>query len=82
MQVIITKYFPAADKPAKVVAKSSGGSKVSLSIPVIIEDVHKYAVISLCKKLHWTGKLHRGTLNGNGDQVWVFDDFECVEIPS
>lgn len=76
MQAITTTYFGATNtKPAKIIARSASGIRVSVSYDSSLnaDDMHRVAAEKLCAKLGWTGDLVQGGLNDRSE-VFVFVD--------
>ena len=77
-QVIITKFIPATNtKPTRVSARSSyGNNRVVISVDGSKDynEAEDKAVINLMNKLHWSGKLTKGTINNGNGSVYVFTD--------
>ena len=74
MKAITVKYFgPTVTKGSRLKASDSDGNSVAL--PYRYEPDVNYAAIALCKKMKWTGTLHRGQQKPGVD-VFVFEDSE------
>jgi hypothetical protein len=52
---------------------------MSLDPALNSDDNHKAAVVALCKKMKWTGKLYRGEIAKCSVWVWA-DESEALEV--
>src|SRR5262249_46546078 len=64
-------FLGATDtKGSRITAFDSNGNKVTVSYDHASHDPHRDAVVKLCRKMNWTGKLIAGGMD-NG-YVFVF----------
>jgi len=72
MKAIMTKYHgPTNTRGSRVSASDSDGNRVSVSFDHSSRDPHDLAVIALCKKMGWTGKLVAGGWKHGHVYVWT-----------
>lgn len=81
MQTIVTKFLNATNhRPARVIARSAGGSKLTLNAQKIekavaaskaFQGVHAATARKLALDLGWKGVFVEGALGAYGDKVWV-----------
>src|SRR5262245_33122948 len=71
MKVIQAKFHgPTLTKPAKVIARDGSGHTATVSYHSAVKDAYREAVVKLCRKMKWDGKLICGD-SGN-DYIFVF----------
>lgn len=85
MKAIRTRALSATRfKPARMIATDGDGNRavISADSDAARFDPHDAAATALCRKMNWTGLLHRGWLEG-GEYVYVFgnDPENSLEVP-
>jgi len=74
MKAIFTKFLPATNyKGAMIVAHDMDGNRKTIGYEygVSSDDAHDLAVIALCAKMKWTGKLVRGGCKHGNVYLWL-----------
>ena len=82
MKAIQTKYHgPCNVRGSRISASDLDGNRVFMSLDPALnsDDNHKAAVVALCKKMKWTGKLYRGEIAKCSVWVWA-DESEALEV--
>lgn len=85
MQAITTRYIGPTDRRgSRIIARCDGGSvQHAYDHALSADGNHRQAVLTLCHRLKWSGRLHEGTLPGLGTtRVWVWeDDASGLNVP-
>ena len=72
MKAITTKYHASTNTlGSRITASDSDGNKVTVGYNHASSDPKTEAVVMLCRKMGWTGKLVAGYI-GKGQNVYVF----------
>lgn len=72
MKAITTRFYgPSNSRGSRILARDSDNNRVWVSADHASRDPHRDAVVALCRKMGWTGKLIVGGLEP-GVNVWVW----------
>lgn len=82
MKAITTKYHGATDtRGARISASDLDGNRATVAYRHDLngEEVHRQAVIALCTRLSWSGRLAHGSI-AHGNYVYVWLDVKHDDI--
>lgn len=83
MQTITTKYLPATNtKGSRIKATTARGKSIIIpyDYEVSTDIAHQKAVIAICDKLDWHGKLVEGESSNKGNVYVFINDWNTLEV--